>query len=111
MKSALLSFVVCVLLFGGGAGAATSYSEASNPASAIELVLSTRQADILEVDSPDSWWHDTKERNWSVRRPFEPGVLDTTRTFIVSYSIDRTVVAEWDVDTKTGTAIQRERPN
>ena len=83
----------------------------SNPANAIELVMSTRQADILTVDSPESWWHDTKRRNWTVRRPVEPGVLDTTHTFVVSYSIDDVVVAEWDVDTRAATAFRREQPN
>jgi hypothetical protein len=83
----------------------------SNPANAIEIVLSTRQVDILTVDSSESWWHDTKRRDWSVVRPFEPGVLDTTHTFVVSHSIDNVVVAEWDVDTRAATAIRRERPN
>ena len=93
------------------AGVPTGTAQASNPAHAIELVLSTRQADVLAVDSADSWWHDTKERSWTAKRPFEPGVLDTTHTFVVSYSIDGVVVATWDVDTRAATAIVRERPN
>jgi hypothetical protein len=98
------------LACGGCVGVPTNAPMASSPADAIELVLSTRQADILAVDSPESWWHDTKRRDWSVSRPFEPGALDTSHTFVVSYSIDGVVVAEWDVDTRAATAIRRERP-
>ena len=45
---------------------------------------------------------DTKERTWSVRRPFYPGVYDSTHLFDVSYRIDGKEVAAWFVDTRTG---------
>jgi len=75
------------------------------PATAIRIVLDTQQDKIRAVDSPDSWWHDTRERTWSVKRPVGPGVLDTTHTFTVAYSIDGAAVAGWNVDTRAGTAV------
>ena len=72
---------------------------------AIQIVLATQSNRIRSVDSPKDWWGDTKERTWSVKRPVEPGVLDTTHTFTVTYKIDGVLVATWWVDTKAGTAV------
>jgi len=76
-----------------------------SPATAIQVVLDTQQDNIRSADSPDSWWHDTKERTWSVKRPVEPGILDTTHIFNVTYRIDGVAVANWRVDTSAGTAV------
>ena len=78
----------------------------SFPPNAVQVVLATRQDQLRELDDPESWWHDTKERTWSVKRPFDPGVLDTTHMFLVSYKIDGTIVATWQVDTREGTATE-----
>ena len=83
---------------------AEPYPDAS-PSVALRIVLDTQQARIRELDTPDSWWSDTKERTWSVKRPFEPGVLDTTHTFLVTYSIGGKIVASWQVDTRAGSAV------
>ena len=77
----------------------------ASPTTAIRIVVNTQQAKIRSVDNPDSWWHDTKERTWSVKRPVEPGVLDTTHLFIVTYKINGAVVASWRVNTRKGTAV------
>jgi hypothetical protein len=71
-------------------------------AEAIQLVIKTQQGRLREVDQ-ENWDHDVKERTWVVRRPFHPGVIDSTRTFNVSYRIDGKEVAAWLVDTAKGT--------
>lgn len=76
--------------------------KASPHAEAIQLVIKTQQARIREVDQ-ENWDHDVKERTWHVRRPFHPGVIDSTRMFDVSYRIDTKEVAAWLVDTAKGT--------
>jgi hypothetical protein len=78
----------------------------SFPSTALQIVLATQQQTLRELDDPRSWWHDTKERTWSVRRPFDPGVLDSTHLFLVSYKIDGVTVATWQVDTRAGTAAE-----
>ena len=77
----------------------------ASPDIALRIVLDTQHDKLRAVDSPDSWWHDTKERSWSVKRPVEPGMLDTTHTFTVTYRIDAVAVASWQVDTRAGTAV------
>jgi hypothetical protein len=49
------------------------------------------------IDRP--WWFDTIERTWVVRRPFGPGIFDSTHWFTVSYKIKDEIVASWSVDT------------
>jgi hypothetical protein len=75
--------------------------EPSPHAAALDLVFRTQQARIREVDGED-WWHDVKERSWVVRRPFNPGVIDSTHWFNVSYRIDGKEVAAWCVETSKG---------
>lgn len=94
----------CALLVAASTVWASSPQQAS-PITAIRIVLDTQQAKIRAVDNPGSWWHDTKERAWSVKRPVEPGVVDTTHLFIVTYEIDGAVVASWQVNTLKGTAV------
>ncbi len=69
---------------------------------AIRLVMESRAAEVLSVDPADQWWHDTKARTWSARRPVGPGVIDSTNWIEVTYSIDGQVVRTWNVNTKTG---------
>jgi hypothetical protein len=69
---------------------------------AIQLVIKTQQARLREVER-ENWDHDVKDRTWVVRRPFHPGVIDSTRMFNVSYRIDGKEVASWLVDTTKGT--------
>jgi hypothetical protein len=80
--------------------------QTSPHADAIQLVLKTQQARIREVDR-ENWEHDVKERAWVVRRPFAPGIIDSTHMFNVSYRIDGKEVATWFVDTAKG-AVQPE---
>ena len=67
---------------------------------AISLVMELRASEIAGLEDPDGKWHDVQDRTWSVRRPFHPGVLDTTHYFEVSYSIGGRAVATWKVNTK-----------
>lgn len=76
--------------------------QASPHAEAIQLVIKTQQGRIREVDQ-ENWDHDVKDRAWAVRRPFHPGIIDSTRLFNVSYRIDGKEVAAWLVDTNKGT--------
>ena len=101
--------VVVALLFCLAIAAPPAFAEpppGSFPPAALQIVLATQQDRLRALDSPESWWHDTKERSWSVKRPFDPGVLDTTHVFLVSYKIDGVTVATWQVDTRTGTAAE-----
>jgi hypothetical protein len=99
-KCIALAFFLTIL-----APPAFAVESPDNPAAAIQLILDTRQNEIRSVDSPSSWWHDTKERAWSVKRLVEPGILDTTHTFIVTYRVDGVALASWRVDTSKGTAV------
>jgi hypothetical protein len=49
-----------------------------------------------------AWWSDTNERQWRVRRPFAPGFIDSTHSFVVSYSVAGKEITYWNVDTQTG---------
>lgn len=81
--------------------------EPSPHTAALELVFKTQQARLREVDT-ENWWHDAKERAWVVRRPFHPGVIDSTHLFDVSYRIGGKEVASWMVDTRKGTVQTRD---
>lgn len=70
---------------------------------ALMLILTTQQETIRKVDQED-WWHDAKQREWTVKRLFPPGYSDSTHLFEASYRIDSTIVASWLVDTKKSTA-------
>ena len=104
MRQPLNFAALACLLFVGAPVLAADSSETS-PATAIRIVLDTQEDKIRSVDSPKDWWHDTKERSWSAKRPVEPGFLDTTHMFTVTYKIDGTAVAAWQVDTRAGTAV------
>jgi hypothetical protein len=76
--------------------------QTSPHADAIQLVFKTQQARIREVDR-ENWEHDVKDRAWVIRRPFAPGIIDSTHMFNVCYRIDGKEVATWFVDTAKGT--------
>ena len=95
-----------LLLLAGAHGpviAADRASTAESPhAQAIRLVMETRGDEIRKLDRTPDWWHDTKERARSAKRPFGPGVVDSTHYFMVSYAIGGHVVGSWSVNTRTG---------
>jgi hypothetical protein len=70
---------------------------------ALAVVFATQQKTIGEVDA-GNWWHDVKERQWVVKRPFYPGTIDSTHLFKVTYRIDGKDAASWFVDTWKKTA-------
>ena len=76
--------------------------ERSPHAEALELVFQ-KAADRIRAVDPENWWHDVKERTWSVQRPFHLGTIDSTHLFTVRYRIDGKAVAAWNVDTRRGT--------
>ena len=103
MKHFALLLVAC--LFAGSlrseAGDYVAQKESPH-AQAIRLVTELRVDEIQRLDDAPDWWHDTKERVWSVKRPFGPGGIDSTHYFLVTYSIDGTVVGRWSVNTRSG---------
>ena len=105
MRQSLNLITLACLLVIAALPAFAQDSPETSPSTAIQVVLDTQQDKLRAVDSPDSWWHDAKERSWSVKRPVEPGILDTTHTFSVTYRIDGAMVASWQVDTRSGTAV------
>lgn len=68
---------------------------------ALELVFRT-QEDAIRAAESDDWWFDTVEREWVVRRPFGPGIIDSRRLLDVSYRIKGKEVLDWSVDLATG---------
>jgi len=55
------------------------------------------------VASAERWWFDTEGRQWRVKRPFDPGFIDSTHWFFVDYVIEGKTVASWSVDTRKKT--------
>lgn len=77
--------------------------EASPHVSALELLFKHQAEAIRRLDT-ENWWHDVKERTWSVKRPLYPGGIDSTHLFVVTYRIDGSEVGRWNVDTARGEA-------
>ena len=101
MKAKTWSAILCVsLLISLFTYAATDANrgKTSPHADALALVLETQTDVIAKVDT-ENWWHDTKERSWTVVRPFGPGIINSTQMFNVFYKIDGKAVASWSVDT------------
>lgn len=88
---------------------------ASPQADAIALVIEKQQKEIAQIElayfkenGVDWWrgeieqyrWHDTITRSWSAVRPVAPGIIDSTHSFVVAYSINDKAVASWSVDTR-----------
>ena len=102
-RAVLAVLVALLIVFALGAQAQRGEKVPTSPhADAIQLVLKTQQARIREVDR-ENWEHDVKDRAWVVRRPFAPGIIDSTHMFNVCYRIDGKEVATWFVDTAKGT--------
>lgn len=112
MKRVLAAMVFALLLVhlsGVAAGPEEGKKpEASPHAVAIQLVMTTQQETIREVDQ-GNWWHDVKERAWKAKRPFAPGAFDSTHMFVVSYLIEGKAVCSWFVDTRAK-KVQRQEP-
>lgn len=91
-----ISLAIVVALIGaytlGAQGRGDGKLEKPPHAEALELVFKTMQKPAFD-GGKDDWWHDTKERTWVVKRPFGPGVIDSTHMFNVSYRIDGKEVA------------------
>jgi len=98
----VLSITSIVLILLSASISAEDRGEKSPHADALMLVLST-QGDMIRKVDKENWWFDVKERSWSVRRPFGPGVLDSTHMFVVTYSIGGKKLASWNVDTDNKT--------
>jgi hypothetical protein len=98
MRIASALVFTAVTAFAVGANVAPK-AERSPHVEALELVFKTQTEKIRAVDK-DNWWHDCKERTWVARRPFHPGIFDSTHMFDVTYRIDGKDVARWSVDTR-----------
>jgi hypothetical protein len=68
-------------------------------AAALDLVF-REGLDTIRSANKEDWWHDTKSHDWEVKRPFAPGVYDSTHWFHVTYKIDGETIATWFVDTR-----------
>ncbi len=95
----LAMLVVALAAYALGAQGRDEKAEASPHAAALELVFKDQRAKTRQLDTGD-WRHDTKERSWVVKRPFAPGVIDSTHMFDVQYRIEGKEVALWLVDTR-----------
>jgi len=106
--SLLLLFTGLILVQGICAEPSSKEDHNQSPhAEALTLVFATQQKIIAEVDA-ENWWHDVKERQWVVKRPFYPGTIDSTHLFEVTCRIDGKDVASWLVDTRKK-SVQRTR--
>jgi hypothetical protein len=114
-RIAIVALIALGIVF--TAGAANSQKRDPSPhAEALALVLRTQADEIRRVEAPETadgkgnerWWFDTKERTWIVRRSVEPGVIDSTHLFQVTYRIDEKRVVGWIVDTRKGTVDRSE---
>jgi hypothetical protein len=109
----LIAIVACSLCIGrllAQPKPALPVGEMSPHAEALRLVFAKCGDRIRAVDQ-ENWWHDVKSREWKVRRPFYPGVIDSTHMFDVGYQIDGKIVASWLVDTRAGTAQEATLPS
>ena len=76
-------------------------------ADAIRLVLDKRTPEILAAeaaatDEQGGRWFDSKPRTWTVQRPFQPGFIDSTHFFGVTFEIGGKPAGSWSVNTRTG---------
>jgi hypothetical protein len=102
MRQIILSGLMALLLCSCSTITQKQSAETSPHAEAIQLVMTTQQAEIRNVDAND-WWHDMKTREWKAKRPFHPGTIDSTHMFIVTYLIDGQLAQSWVVDTRNNT--------
>ena len=102
MKHAISCVLMAIFLCSCSTLRQKTKVETSPHAEAIRLVMSTQQYEIRKVDA-GNWWHDVKTREWKAKRPFYPGIFDSTHTFIVTYRINGNRAQSWLVDTRKGT--------
>ncbi len=73
---------------------------------ALLLVLHTMNNEIQQAEGQlalhGAWWHDTDTRTWTVKRPFGPGLIDSTHWFHITYLVDGREAGSWIVDTDNG---------
>ncbi len=100
-KLLLLTFIISLsslYVFGQEKPVESPHSQA------LMHVLTTQQDIIRKIDENNlkgdvnDWWHDVEERRWIVKRPFYPGLVDSTHMFSVDYIINEKTVAQWSVD-------------
>lgn len=77
---------------------------------AINLVAN-KQIDVISKIQNVDLQHDTDLHEWSVKRPFAPGYIDSTNLFIVTYKVEGKVGLSWYVDTKTEKVTRIESAN
>jgi len=70
---------------------------------ALQLVFLALEKKIQHLDPSSKAWYDTQERQWTVKRPYGPGFIDSTHIFDVHYKIDGKVVLSCFVDTRRRT--------
>ena len=105
------SHVPAVRKRSGGAGTAprgvNDIEQDRNPViDAINLVANTQRDEIRAADrrvANADWWVDALDREWIVKRPFGPGLFDSTHWFYVSYKVNGRVLMSWFVDLAKGT--------
>ncbi len=81
---------------------------------AINLVATTQRAEIQAADAKVAgadWWVDALDREWIVRRPFGPGLFDSTHWFYVSYKVNGRILMSWFVDLEKGTVVTTTPPD
>ncbi|TZF80714.1 hypothetical protein [Cognatilysobacter lacus] len=101
LKTIALALIVGIGTFAPALAAELAPTEQSPHAEAIRLVMQLRPAEIRNLENAPHRWHDTEERSWQVKRPFGPGIVDSTHYFVVTYSIGGKVVGTWQVNTRT----------
>ena len=108
MKSNLIILAVVILGPVMGVG-----SELANPHSeAIKLVIEDQREYLEELEKSKSGkasvWHDRLAREWTSVRPFDPGYIDSTHWFNVTFKIEGEILAMWLVNLKTRT-VQKQK--
>ena len=106
MRKRIALFSAAILITAVLSFAAGMTAERSPQGEAISLVTKQAVADIRKAYSAD-WWTDTDVHEWSARRVWSPGYLDSTHDFFVCYSVNGVARASWLVNTKSGT-VQRD---
>ena len=103
ISCAMFQFLSVSVVFSQTENKDSAYSQA------LELVFNTHKDEIVKIEG-DSWM-DIKDHQWSVQRPFYPGVVDSTYMLGVVYRIDGKAVAAWNVDlsSKTVTMVSLEQ--
>jgi hypothetical protein len=102
VRNSLVILVALIAAYALGAQGRDGKPEIPPHAAALELIFNSHAPAKFD-GAKNEWWHDTKERTWVVKRPFAPGVIDSTHRFDVTYRIDGKEISAWMVDTRKGT--------